>query len=243
MTAPAAADKVLPFRDPSRRSRLVKVAGWLLGTAVVIVVLHLLGIDVIGWLQDLWDQIKEVPAGYIVAALTAQTGADGPRRALLLRHPERGLPRASRAPPDRGGLRGRRGDEQLPAGEHRHVRDAAHVRGHHPGLHLRRRVGGLPRPEDLLHARRDVRLPLPLPLRPGLLRRSPERPRRPRGEDDPRARGRRLPDRRRGAHLLAPGQEPVGRRRRPAARSSRSRSATRPASSCPRSSRGSASWP
>ena len=75
MTANAAAGKVLPFRDPSRRSRLVKVAGWLIGTAVVIVVLHLLGIDVIGWLQDLWDQIKEVPAGYIVAGAIAQTVA------------------------------------------------------------------------------------------------------------------------------------------------------------------------
>ena len=33
----------------------------------------MLGVDVIGWLQDLWKQIKEVPAGYIVAALTFQT--------------------------------------------------------------------------------------------------------------------------------------------------------------------------
>ena len=73
MTAHPAADKVLPFRDPSRRSRLVKVAGWLIGTMAVIVVLQLLGIDVIGWLESLWDQIKEVPAGYIVAALIAQT--------------------------------------------------------------------------------------------------------------------------------------------------------------------------
>jgi uncharacterized membrane protein YbhN (UPF0104 family) len=49
------------------------VAGWLIGTAVVIVVLHLLGIDVIGWLEDLWDQIKEVPPGYIVGGVIAQT--------------------------------------------------------------------------------------------------------------------------------------------------------------------------
>ncbi len=50
------------------------MAGWLIGTLVVIVVLHLLGIDVIGWLENLWDQIKEVPAGYIVGGLVAQTG-------------------------------------------------------------------------------------------------------------------------------------------------------------------------
>ncbi len=28
----------------------------------------------IDWLRDLWDQIKDVPVGYIVAALFFQTG-------------------------------------------------------------------------------------------------------------------------------------------------------------------------
>jgi uncharacterized membrane protein YbhN (UPF0104 family) len=65
---------VLPFHDPSRRRRIVKVAGWLLGTALVLVVLDLLGVDVRGWLSELWDQIRAVPAGYIVAALVFQTG-------------------------------------------------------------------------------------------------------------------------------------------------------------------------
>jgi uncharacterized membrane protein YbhN (UPF0104 family) len=65
---------VLPFHDPSRRRRIVKVTGWLLGTALVLVVLDLLGVDVRGWLSELWDQIKAVPAGYIVAALVFQTG-------------------------------------------------------------------------------------------------------------------------------------------------------------------------
>jgi uncharacterized membrane protein YbhN (UPF0104 family) len=71
--AAAQPSPVLPFHDPSRRRRLVKVAAWLAGTALAIVVLHLLGIDVIAWLSDLWDQIKAVPAGYIVAALVFQT--------------------------------------------------------------------------------------------------------------------------------------------------------------------------
>lgn len=64
----------LPFGDPSRRRRLVKIGAWLVGIAVVVVLLHLLGIDVIAWLSDLWDQIKAVPAGYIVAGLIFQTG-------------------------------------------------------------------------------------------------------------------------------------------------------------------------
>ena len=65
---------VVPFHDPSRRSRLVKVGGWLVGIVLVVFVLGLLGIDVVGWLQDLWDQIKDVPPGYIVAALIFQSG-------------------------------------------------------------------------------------------------------------------------------------------------------------------------
>jgi len=66
--------QVAPFNDPSRKRRLVKIAGWLVGIAVLLVVLNLLGIDVGDWLQDLWRQIKEVPAGYIIAALVFQTG-------------------------------------------------------------------------------------------------------------------------------------------------------------------------
>ena len=65
---------VLPFNDPSRPRRLVKVGAWLVGIVLVIVLLNLLGVDVIGWLKDLWDQIKDVPAGYIVAGLAFQTG-------------------------------------------------------------------------------------------------------------------------------------------------------------------------
>ncbi len=70
----AASLPLLPFNDRSRRRRLLKVAGWLVGIALVLVVLNLLGVDVRGWLSDLWDQIRDVPAGYIVAALVFQTG-------------------------------------------------------------------------------------------------------------------------------------------------------------------------
>jgi uncharacterized membrane protein YbhN (UPF0104 family) len=76
-THAAAADKpsrFLPFHDPSRRRRLVKVGGWLVGVLVVVVLLNLVGVDVLGWLEDLWDQIKAVPAGYIAGGLVFQTG-------------------------------------------------------------------------------------------------------------------------------------------------------------------------
>jgi len=76
MSAPAEVRprRALPFHDPSRRSRLTKVGTWLLGTALVLVVLHLLGIDILGWLEDLWAEIKAIPAGYIVGGLAFQTG-------------------------------------------------------------------------------------------------------------------------------------------------------------------------
>jgi uncharacterized membrane protein YbhN (UPF0104 family) len=65
---------VLPFNDPSRPRRLVKVGAWLVGVVLGIVLLDLLGVDVVGWLTDLWHQVQDVPAGYIVAALVFQTG-------------------------------------------------------------------------------------------------------------------------------------------------------------------------
>ena len=69
----AASLPLLPFNDRSRRRRLLKVVGWLVGIALVLGVLNLLGVDVRGWLSDLWDQIRDVPVGYIVAALAFQT--------------------------------------------------------------------------------------------------------------------------------------------------------------------------
>ncbi len=74
VAVPARPSVVDPFNEPSRGRRLVKVVGWLVGIALVLVVLNLLGVDVIGWLQDLWDEIKDVPPGYMVGALIFQTG-------------------------------------------------------------------------------------------------------------------------------------------------------------------------
>jgi uncharacterized membrane protein YbhN (UPF0104 family) len=58
----------------SRARRLTKVAAWVVGVAVLVLILQLLGVDVRGWLSSLWDQIKAIPAGYLVAALALQTG-------------------------------------------------------------------------------------------------------------------------------------------------------------------------
>ena len=68
----AAASDATP--EPGRFRRLGRVAVWLVAVAVAIAILQALGVDVTGWLSDLWDQIKAVPVGYIVAAVILQSG-------------------------------------------------------------------------------------------------------------------------------------------------------------------------
>jgi uncharacterized membrane protein YbhN (UPF0104 family) len=62
---------------PSRRRRIMKIVLWLVGLGLFWLVLQLLGVDVRGWLDNLWDQIKAVweqNPGYMIAALVFQTG-------------------------------------------------------------------------------------------------------------------------------------------------------------------------
>jgi uncharacterized membrane protein YbhN (UPF0104 family) len=72
----SSAGETAAIKEPARR-RLRgpwKVAAWLVGIAVAVAILQLLGVDVRGWFSNLWDQIKGVPPGYIVAAVIVQTG-------------------------------------------------------------------------------------------------------------------------------------------------------------------------
>jgi uncharacterized membrane protein YbhN (UPF0104 family) len=69
----AAVDTITPFSDESRARRVGKVTGWLGGIALVVVVLHLLGVDVRGWLSDFWEALTTVGLGYVVVALALQT--------------------------------------------------------------------------------------------------------------------------------------------------------------------------
>jgi uncharacterized membrane protein YbhN (UPF0104 family) len=51
---------------PSRRRRVVKIVSWIVGLAALVLVLHLLGVDVRGWLSELWDAVTEISLVYIV---------------------------------------------------------------------------------------------------------------------------------------------------------------------------------
>jgi uncharacterized membrane protein YbhN (UPF0104 family) len=65
--------RLLPFDDPSRRRRIVKVIAWLIGVAVVVLVLHLLGVDVRGWLDSVWDALNNISFWYLAAGWAVQT--------------------------------------------------------------------------------------------------------------------------------------------------------------------------
>ena len=63
----------LPFDDPSRGRRLRKTVAWLLGVALVVLVLQLLGVDVRGWFSEVWDALTAISFAYLVAGWTLQT--------------------------------------------------------------------------------------------------------------------------------------------------------------------------
>jgi uncharacterized membrane protein YbhN (UPF0104 family) len=71
--APGRADSVLPFRDRSRVRRIAKVLAWLVGIGLVVLVLDLLGVDVSGWLSQMWDTLTEISFGYLLAGWFFQT--------------------------------------------------------------------------------------------------------------------------------------------------------------------------
>ena len=54
-----------PSTDP-RQHKLLRIAAWIVGTLVVLVLLQLAGIDVWGWFTQLWDTVTEISIGYII---------------------------------------------------------------------------------------------------------------------------------------------------------------------------------
>jgi uncharacterized membrane protein YbhN (UPF0104 family) len=64
---------VTPFHDRSRPRRLLKIALWLVGIALVLVICHAAGFDVVSWFQRLWDTMTGISIGYIVVGVSFQT--------------------------------------------------------------------------------------------------------------------------------------------------------------------------
>jgi uncharacterized membrane protein YbhN (UPF0104 family) len=51
---------------PSGRRRIVKIVAWVVGLVVLLAVLNLAGVDVWGWITELWDTLTEISIGYIL---------------------------------------------------------------------------------------------------------------------------------------------------------------------------------
>jgi uncharacterized membrane protein YbhN (UPF0104 family) len=57
---------VMAEEPPSTRQRIVRIVVWLGGILLVLVALHLVGVDIWGWLENLWDSLTEISIGYII---------------------------------------------------------------------------------------------------------------------------------------------------------------------------------
>jgi len=69
----AAVETLSPLRDDSRKRRFVKIAGWALGIAAVLILANLLGWDLVGWFQNVWDQVTAISLASLIAACVFQT--------------------------------------------------------------------------------------------------------------------------------------------------------------------------
>jgi len=66
MSEAAAAPSPLTPEHESKRRRIVRIVAWLVGLVVFLAVLHVLGVDVWGWLEELWDTVSEISIGYLI---------------------------------------------------------------------------------------------------------------------------------------------------------------------------------
>ena len=63
--ATVAAGPVAP-EPVSKRRRVVRIVSWLVGLALLLIVLNVLGVNVRDWLKELWDSVKSISFVYVV---------------------------------------------------------------------------------------------------------------------------------------------------------------------------------
>jgi uncharacterized membrane protein YbhN (UPF0104 family) len=59
-------------QQPSARRRIAKIVSWVVGLVVLLVILRLLGVDVWGWLEELWDSVTGISLGYVILGCVFQ---------------------------------------------------------------------------------------------------------------------------------------------------------------------------
>jgi uncharacterized membrane protein YbhN (UPF0104 family) len=57
---------VAPEEPESLRRRLLRIAAWIVGLLILNGLLQLVGVDVIGWLGELWDSVNDISLGYVI---------------------------------------------------------------------------------------------------------------------------------------------------------------------------------
>ena len=65
-------EAVVTVERPPKSRRIVKIVSWILGLVVVLVLLHLAGVDVWGWISELWDTLTEISIVYILLGCVFQ---------------------------------------------------------------------------------------------------------------------------------------------------------------------------
>ena len=65
-------EAVVTIERPPKSRRIVKIVSWLLGLVVLLVLLHLAGVDVWGWISELWDTLTEISIVYILLGCVFQ---------------------------------------------------------------------------------------------------------------------------------------------------------------------------
>src|SRR4051794_17381914 len=69
--AAALPSPVTPDR-PSPGRRVLRIVVWVAGLVALLAVLNLIGVDVWGWLEDLWESVKDISLGYIILGCVFQ---------------------------------------------------------------------------------------------------------------------------------------------------------------------------
>jgi len=65
-------EAVVTVERPPKSRRIVKIVSWILGLVVLLVLLHLAGVDVWGWITELWDTLTEISILYILLGCVFQ---------------------------------------------------------------------------------------------------------------------------------------------------------------------------
>jgi uncharacterized membrane protein YbhN (UPF0104 family) len=68
----AAAAPIPVVPEVSKRHRILKIVSWIVGLVVFLALLHVAGVDVWGWLEELWSTVTEISLGYVILGCVFQ---------------------------------------------------------------------------------------------------------------------------------------------------------------------------